>query len=153
MRLTASVRCVTQDRQLAAYAGFGYEQNCAGIVFGTEQIRISYSKTIIVGYFRPMTKHIFPLRTTLPSLFERSVKPISEIPVFFEHHQIAKTTLNANGEFPIVLPAAVEMRIKKNRICFLPLYEELNGNPDPAKVRLRITAIRVRILPPLNGAR
>lgn len=122
-------------------------------MFGTEQIRISYSKTIIVGYFRPMTKHIFPLRTTLPSLFERSVKPISEIPVFFEHHQIAKTTLNANGEFPIVLPAAVEMRIKKNRICFLPLYEELNGNRDPAKVRLRITAIRVRILPPLNGAR
>ena len=153
MRLTASVRCVTQGRQLAAYAGFGYEQNCAGIVSGTEQNRISCSKTIHFGYFRPMTKHIFPLRTTLPSLFERSVKPISEIPVFFEHHQIAKTTLNANGEFPIVLPAAVEMRIKKNRICFLPLYEELNGNPDPAKVRLRITAIRVRILPPLNGAR
>ena len=100
-----------------------------------------------------MTKHIFPLRTTLPMLFERSVKPISEIPVFFEHHQIAKTTLNKNGEFPIVLPAEVERTIKKNRLSFLPLYEELNGSRDPNKVRLRITAIRVRILAPLNGYR
>jgi len=100
-----------------------------------------------------MIKHIFPLRTTLPLLFERSVKPIFDIPVFFEQHQIAKTTLNKNGEFPIVLPTEVERAIKKNRLRFLPLYEELNGNRDPNKVRLRITAISVRLLPPLNSSR
>ena len=92
-----------------------------------------------------MITHIFSLKALFPELHERAVKPIAAIPVFCEGRQVAQTSLNAKGEFPIVFPAAIETRIAKGRLSFLPIFEELNRNPDPDKVRLRITGIRVRI--------
>lgn len=94
-----------------------------------------------------MITHIFCLKELFPELHERAVKPIVAIPVFCEGRQVAQTSLNANGEFPIVLPAAIETKLAKGRLSFLPVFEELNRNPDPEKVRLRITGIRVRITP------
>lgn len=92
-----------------------------------------------------MIKHIFALKATFPELFERVVKPIPGVPVFFEGERVSTTSLDGRDEFPIVLPAKIERMIGKNRLRFVPLFEELNRNRDPSKVRLRITGIRIKI--------
>ena len=92
-----------------------------------------------------MISHIFPLQTTFPELFERAVKPIAAIPVFFDDRQVCKASLNANGEFAIILPYDVERQIGKGKLRFLPLYDELNRNLDPSKIKIRITGIRMTI--------
>jgi len=92
-----------------------------------------------------MIKRIFALKATFPELFERLDKPIEGIPVFFEGERVSTASLDGKGEFPIILPADVERKVGRNRLRFLPLFEELNRNRDPSKVRLRITGIRMKI--------
>ena len=92
-----------------------------------------------------MVTHIFSITKIFPELVQRAVTPLSAIPVFFDDRQVAKTSLNKNGEFPIPLPYKVERQIGKGKIYFLPLFENVNRNRDPAKVRHRITGIRLTI--------
>lgn len=91
--------------------------------------------------------HIFPFTDRFPELFARSTKVVEMIPVFFEDKQVATTTINPKGEFPIVLAPAIENLIRKGSISFLPLFDELNRNPDPSKIRVRITGIRLIVRP------
>ena len=92
-----------------------------------------------------MIKHIFALKATFPELFDRVDKPVEGIPIFFEGDRVSTASLDEKGEFSIVLPVEIERRIGRNRLRFLPLFEELNRNRDPSKIRLRITGIRMKI--------
>ena len=92
-----------------------------------------------------MIKHIFRVGVNFPELFERLEKPITGIPVFFEGERVTTTSLDANEEFPIILPYAAERSIGKNRLRFVPLFEEINRNRDPSKIRLRLTGIRMKV--------
>jgi hypothetical protein len=96
-----------------------------------------------VAHITEMITRIFCLQTTFPELFERSIKPIEDIPVFFDDRTIATTSLNPNGEFPIRFPYSIERKVGRHRHLFVPEYQELNQNPDPAKIKIRITGIRV----------
>lgn len=98
-----------------------------------------------------MIRHIFPLRAIFPELYERAVKPVAAIPVFFDNKQVSKTSLDEKGEFAIVLPYEVERQIGRGRLRYLPLYDELNRNPDPSKIKIRITGIRLTISNPTKN--
>ena len=94
-----------------------------------------------------MCTRIFSLQTTFPELFQRAVKPVLDIPVFYDGHTISTTSLDARGEFGVSLPYKIEATVKRNRVRFSPLYQEQNRNPDPAKIRLRIIGIQLTISP------
>jgi len=94
-----------------------------------------------------MVTHVFPIASVFPEFFARLEKPLADnLPVFFKKCRVSTASFSQTGEFRFALPADIETKVSgRYRLSFLPLFEQLNRDSNPAKIKLRLTGIRINV--------